>query len=776
MVDYTDNHNLQIFSDGSTDWEHRSDFQYIEELLTLRASEVEREEYTPHEGAKFEAVDTEAVFIGNGERWVPVESSGRSPVFDSFHAAGADIDTIDTDELSIDNQPALPAADSPHISIGPPEPKGDYHNTSVGPVVVPHETVHLDKTRINADRDGTLEFGVYEWTSGSGYSEETQTETLTFEVTAGENEITLDLVLDEPDGFDGYVFPIETDVELYRESNRTVDTDFLSIPYGGSSDGRTFDNYYYLFDLKVSASTVLSGSRQDNGGLDMSPYSSTTSRFPVVNPDNFGAKGDGETDDSQAIQDAINAIPDGEQGTLEFSGGKRYRVSSTVSVDFEMIRAVRGNGAWLITDSDIVVLDCHGSNTGVSNPTTGNVPRNIDVEHNPIISGLNIYCNGPSTDADDNTEYLGTGLRVSDIFGLVVRDCYLFNLRHGIETTGKCRNLIYANNHVYDCYGTALLFSAGLDLHQINLTSNILMRCHKLIEFTRGTELDDLTATGNNMETGANSTGRAPANGIHVVAEPSDDTTISNTAFHRKPKFVGNHIESHQELTGPMFLFEEKGHSINWVKITDNLIKADTNGAIKFDRTDSPEPGFDRLHNLSITNNDFRDPEGFAISITGLARQVTVTDNQFSDDVTDNRAVFFEWNGSESQLDLLKLTGNTVYLNDHPKAINIDCNAESVQSFDISDNTFKQETDQSGSTDEDEYVVDLYNVNNLWEIHLTGNLLRCGNAEGYRIQAADPSGLGIIKDNTCRVTNTTAYDLPDSFEIDDSFVVADNVG
>lgn len=61
-----------------------------------------------------------------------------------------------------------------------------------------------------------------------------------------------------------------------------------------------------------------------------------------VTPEDFGAKGDGVTDDTAAIQSAINN-PNGAQ--VEFSAGKTYRVTSTLQVPSGA--ELRGNGATL---------------------------------------------------------------------------------------------------------------------------------------------------------------------------------------------------------------------------------------------------------------------------------------------------------------------------------------------------------------------------------------------------------------------------------------------
>lgn len=70
MVDKTPNHELHTYERGETDWTHTPDMETIEERLVVRAPESERDEYEPHPGATFVAVDTGAVYDGNGSTWL----------------------------------------------------------------------------------------------------------------------------------------------------------------------------------------------------------------------------------------------------------------------------------------------------------------------------------------------------------------------------------------------------------------------------------------------------------------------------------------------------------------------------------------------------------------------------------------------------------------------------------------------------------------------------------------------------------------------------------
>lgn len=65
----TDNHELNKYTSGEENWTHSPDMQTIEERLTVRDTEANRSNYTPHAGARFIATDTGAIYDGDGGSW-----------------------------------------------------------------------------------------------------------------------------------------------------------------------------------------------------------------------------------------------------------------------------------------------------------------------------------------------------------------------------------------------------------------------------------------------------------------------------------------------------------------------------------------------------------------------------------------------------------------------------------------------------------------------------------------------------------------------------------
>lgn len=88
------------------------------------------------------------------------------------------------------------------------------------------------------------------------------------------------------------------------------------------------------------------------------PYIPGNSGLPVVMPEMFGAKGDGKTDDSAAIQNAI--LNCGDFGTLYFSN-KPYRITRSISVDRKI--NIEGRGCSINVDcEDVIPAALHFTN------------------------------------------------------------------------------------------------------------------------------------------------------------------------------------------------------------------------------------------------------------------------------------------------------------------------------------------------------------------------------------------------------------------------------
>ena len=82
----TDYHNLNTPEEGAADWHLplNENFRTIDEKIELRDEAGARSDYPPKAGAKYFATDTGAQWIGDGDEWHRLASTGDSPEFNSI--------------------------------------------------------------------------------------------------------------------------------------------------------------------------------------------------------------------------------------------------------------------------------------------------------------------------------------------------------------------------------------------------------------------------------------------------------------------------------------------------------------------------------------------------------------------------------------------------------------------------------------------------------------------------------------------------------------------
>lgn len=144
----------------------------------------------------------------------------------------------------------------------------------------------------------------------------------------------------------------------------------------------------------------------------------------------FGATGDGTTDDTTAIQDAIDSF-DGNGGVLYFPSGS-YRTTATITIN--------NNGIYLIGDGMIGTLTVLGKTRIVADHTSGPVIR-VQKE-NCTIEGMTITASATRTAAAAGSNY-GIQVEGEDTSSGAARVCRLERVRvtqqpsHGILLVGE---------------------------------------------------------------------------------------------------------------------------------------------------------------------------------------------------------------------------------------------------------------------------------------------------------------------------------------------------
>jgi parallel beta-helix repeat protein len=208
---------------------------------------------------------------------------------------------------------------------------------------------------------------------------------------------------------------------------------------------------------------------------------------PGCNIRDFGATGDGKSDDTAALQQAVARCP---SGVLVFPAGD-FRITKTI----EIKGAQRGRLSLLGQGVGRVIMAgpgpafrFSGSHTGSADPTSVK-PIVWQKERMPLIDALEIV--GDHAEAD--------GVEFVQTMQPTLRSVLIRQVRHGVHLVKRNRNLLLDSCHIYQCAGV------GVFLDRVNLHQAIIHGCH--ISYCKGggikiagSEIRNLHITGNDIE------------------------------------------------------------------------------------------------------------------------------------------------------------------------------------------------------------------------------------------------------------------------------------
>lgn len=172
----------------------------------------------------------------------------------------------------------------------------------------------------------------------------------------------------------------------------------------------------------------------------------------------FGAVGDGQTDDTAAVEKAIRA-----SGSVYFPPGT-YLLTRTIEIPLPETGFVSlwGDGtARIIMAGPGPAFRFVGTHGGTASPLTVQPPVWAR-ERMPVVSGLEIVGQHPESGGIEATGTMQLCLR-----GLNIRETF-----HAIRLFVRNRNVIISDCHIYKNNGIGILLD-DCDIHQINITG-----CH----------------------------------------------------------------------------------------------------------------------------------------------------------------------------------------------------------------------------------------------------------------------------------------------------------
>lgn len=173
---------------------------------------------------------------------------------------------------------------------------------------------------------------------------------------------------------------------------------------------------------------------------------------------NLDAKGDGQADDTAALQQAA-----GRGGEIRLVRGT-YRITQPIVIDLDRVgyTSVVGDGtATIVMAGPGPALKFVGTHGGTADPQS--VKDNVwQQQRNPLVDGLEIVGGHPEA----------IGLWLEGTMQPIVTRLAVRKTLHGVYLTGRSRNVIVSQCHLYDNRGVGL-FLDKLDLHQVNVNN-----CH----------------------------------------------------------------------------------------------------------------------------------------------------------------------------------------------------------------------------------------------------------------------------------------------------------
>ncbi|HOF39473.1 MAG TPA: NosD domain-containing protein [Candidatus Hydrogenedentes bacterium] len=267
----------------------------------------------------------------------------------------------------------------------------------------------------------------------------------------------------------------------------------------------------------------------------------------------FGAKGDGVADDTQALQRAID-----ESGVLVLEKGT-YRVSAPLLLDttqlgYAGVRGAQGTSRIVMTGPG-PAFRIVGDHQGTANPISFQ-EHTWERERFPVVEGIEIL--GRHDEADGIELFRTMQCTIQNV---LIREC-----RYGIHLVERNRNPIIANSHIYRCLDTGIFFDS-VNLHQAIIIGNHISYCARAGIRQFNGDVHNVQISGNDIEYNS---GFTEGSSGEVVLEVPDDGLISEYMI------TGNTLQATPDAPGANIIMSgrplDDDSAVRAVSITGNVI------------------------------------------------------------------------------------------------------------------------------------------------------------------------------------------------------------
>ncbi len=188
-------------------------------------------------------------------------------------------------------------------------------------------------------------------------------------------------------------------------------------------------------------------------------FATVAAAEPVKTVRDFGAKGDGQTDDTAAIEQAVAAGI----GDVLFPRGV-YRITRPIVIDLDRVGPISlaGHGsARVVMAGPGPAFRFVGTHEGTASPASFK-PDFWERQRSPMVDGLEIVGDHPEA----------CGLEAAGTMQWTVTRTVIRKTLHPIHLVQRNRNVIVSDCHLYENLGAGIFYD-NVNLHQSNITG-----CH----------------------------------------------------------------------------------------------------------------------------------------------------------------------------------------------------------------------------------------------------------------------------------------------------------
>jgi hypothetical protein len=280
----------------------------------------------------------------------------------------------------------------------------------------------------------------------------------------------------------------------------------------------------------------------------------------MANVRDFGAAGDGLQDDTEALRHAIDAG----DGVLELPRGD-YLICQTLEIPLAQVGrfALHGSGgtARLLMAGPGPALWLRGTHDRSADPASFQ-PGVWQDQRLPTIANLEIVGRHPEAD----------GVRLEGVMQPTLSQVLIRQVRHGIHVTGRARNLLIGQCHVYHNTGVGI-FLERVNLHQAIVTGSHISYCRQGGLRITDSEIRNLQITGNDIEYNNNRAFQV----ANADAEPTAEIYIEcQSGSIREGTIASNTLQATYSPNGANIRLvgagPDKPHKVGLFAISGNLI------------------------------------------------------------------------------------------------------------------------------------------------------------------------------------------------------------